>query len=214
LKPHAEPGRKGPSGRRKAGLLRFAVLVPHRDSRRLVTACRPSLFAAGLPGAWSFPAVAPLARLSRPLAASELKTLAAFLREATLGRGGWITAGEPADIPSPGSDGGLEGPLRFWGPVLDLPVPAWRDIRASESAQPETVYCPFPAAVLCFALTPGGVPPSLPLPALPALSFRAAAAAAMTIRPLAAGAQGYSFHWKIGPLFWLPKKPPRSRRST
>jgi hypothetical protein len=209
LKP--QPDSLPPSTRRNAGLLRFAVLVPHRDSRRLAEACRPSLFAAGLPGAWSFPAVAPLARLSRPLTASELKALAACLKEAALRQGGRITAGEPADLLCPGMDNEPEGSLRFWGPVLNLPVPAWQDICAPESAQPEPanqaapVYRPFPAALLCAALTPEGVPPTLPLPALPACSFRAAATANMAIMPLAAGTPGYSFRWKIGPLFWLPK---------
>jgi hypothetical protein len=201
-------------GRRNPGLLRFLVLVPHRDSRRLLEALRPSLFAAGLVGAWSFPAVAPLARLSRPLTARELKVLAASLREASLaeGRDGRIVTGEAAEVPCPGAD---DGP-RFWGPVLNLPVPSWPDICAPETARPETAkrtladpaYIPFPAAVLCAALTPGGLPPAPPLPALPVLSFRAAAAANMALVPLAAGVAGYSFRWRIGPLFWLPKKRP------
>jgi hypothetical protein len=199
--------RNAPAGGSQRGLLRFAVLVPHRDSRRLVEVCRPSLFAAGLQGARSFPAVVPLARLSRPLTASELKALAAFLKEAALagGRDGRIGAGKPVDVPCPGADGGM----RFWGPVLDIPVPAWEDIRAPEPSRrdprSEPVYSPFSAAVLCAALTPGGVPPAVSLPALPAFSFRAAAAANMVIAPLVPGAAGYSFRWKIGRLFWLPK---------
>jgi hypothetical protein len=197
-----------------AGLLRLAVLVPHRDSRRLVEVCRPSLFAASLPGAWSFPTVVPLARLSRSLTASELKALAASLKEAAKagGRDGRIGAGKPIDVPCPGTDGGPEGALRFWGPVLDLPVPAWGDIRAPEPSRREPrsapVYSPFSAAVLCAALTPGGVPPAVSLPALPVFFFRAAAVANMVIAPLVPGAAGYSFRWKIGRLFWLPKNRP------
>jgi hypothetical protein len=199
-----DTGRGSRQERRNSGLLRLVVLVPHRDSSRFLEARRSSLFAAGLLGAWSFPIAAPLARLSRPLTAGELKALAAYLREASLagGRDGRIAAGEAAEVQCPG---GTEGPLRFWGPSLNLPVPAWEDICAPAPAS-DPVYRPFPAAVLCAALTPGGLSPSPPLPALPAFSFRAAAAANMAIRPLAQGAAGYSFRWRIGPLFWLPKK--------
>ncbi|MDR0387296.1 MAG: hypothetical protein LBH57_04595, partial [Treponema sp.] len=118
-----EPGGKRRPPPRNASLLRLAVLVPHRDSRRLAEACRPSLFAAGLTGAWSFPAVAPLARLSRPLTAAELKTLALSLRDATLagGRDGRIVTGAPAAVHCPGANNGPEGALRFWGPALNLP---------------------------------------------------------------------------------------------
>jgi hypothetical protein len=132
------------------------------------------------------------------MTAPELKAQAAFLVEAALtgGRDGRITAGEPADIPCPDVDGESAAALRFWGPVLDLPV---REPLGTE-------YSPFPQVVLCAALTPGGLPPDLSLPALPTFSFRAAAMANMTLRPLAAGADGYSFQWKIGPLFWLPKR--------
>jgi hypothetical protein len=200
-------------GRRGSGVFRFAVLVPHRDSRRLVEACRPSLFAAGFLGAWSFPAAAPLARLSRPLTAPELKALAFSLREASLagGRDGRIASGEPADLPCPGAGGALEGAFRFWGPVLDLPVPAWQDICPPETFPGDPAYTPFPSAVLCAALIPGGLPPGASPPVLPALSFRAAAAANLAIRPLASGTPGYSFRWRIGPLFWLPKKRRKER---
>ncbi|MDR0760205.1 MAG: hypothetical protein LBF74_08855 [Treponema sp.] len=176
----------------RGALRRYVVLVPHRDSRRLVEAVRPALFAAGLWGARSFPAVAPLARVSRPLTAAELKALAASLREAA--RDGKITAGEAAEIEEEG-DGGL----RFWGPLLDLP-PA--DLSGAEA------YRLFSQVVLCAALTPGGVPPGPPLPALPVFAFRAAAVANLAIRPLAVGEAGYSFRWKVGPLFWLPQKSP------
>jgi hypothetical protein len=208
---------------RRSGLLRFAVLVPHRDSRRLVETRRPSLFAAGFLGAWSFPAAAPLALLARSLTASELKALAVFLREASRagGRDGRITAGEAAEVPCPGADSGLKenvkNGLRFRGPVLDLPVPAWEDICSPNRTppqtnlqaenQPDTVYTPFPSVVLCAALTPGGLPPGS-LPVLPVFSFRAAAVANLVISPLALGTPGYSFRWKIGRLFWLPKTRP------
>jgi hypothetical protein len=55
--------------------LRLLVLVPHRDARLPLRAWSASLFAAGLPGAWSFPWVAPLARLKRPTPYSPLPTI-------------------------------------------------------------------------------------------------------------------------------------------
>jgi hypothetical protein len=191
----AETGSGHRPARRGGGLFRFVVLVPHRDSRRLVEACRPALFAAGLHGAWSFPAAAPLARLSRPLTPPELKALAASLRRAALdnGRAGKITAGESAEEECPRftDDAGNAPPLRFWGPALDLPVPGG------------PAGLPMGRAILCAALIPGGLPAALP--ALPAFSFRAAAVANLTVKPLPQGAALYSFRWRIGRLYWLPR---------
>ncbi|MDR1025311.1 MAG: hypothetical protein LBL56_06240 [Treponema sp.] len=191
----AETGSGHRPARRGGGLFRFAVLVPHRDSRRLVEACRPALFAAGFHGAWSFPAAAPLARLNRPLTPPELKALAASLRQATLdnGQAGKITAGESAEEECPcfADDAGSAPHLRFWGPVLNLPVPGGPD------------GLPMGRAILCAALTPDGLPAAVP--ALPAVSFRAAAVANLTVKPLPQGAAGYSFRWRLGQLYWLPR---------
>jgi len=89
---------------------------------------------------------------------------------------------------------------RFRGPALDLPPPDWSRIA------PAPVCRPFPVLVLCAALANDGEPePETALPALPALSFRAAAVANMIIKALPSGAAGYSFKWRIGKLFWLPR---------
>jgi hypothetical protein len=214
LKTNTDTGGKTRPAQYKAGLLRFAVLVPHRDSRRLLEARRPACFAAGLLGAWSFPAVVPLARLSRPLTPGELKALAVSLRQAALanGGGGKITAGEPAEVPCPGLNGIPGGEPRFWGPVLDLYTPGpdlyLRPPAVSGDSPPglreEPVCSVLRPLVLCAALTPAMLPPAGVLPALPAISFRAAAAANLTLKPLSQGAAGYSFRWRIGRLYWLP----------
>lgn len=208
-----EPHDGYPPARRGGDPFRFAVLVPHRDSSRLVEACRPSLFAAGFYGAWSFPVVTPLARLRRPLTPPELKALAASLRQATLnnGQAGKITTGEPeeAECPCLTDDAGAGGGpgsglrLRFWGPVLNLPVPNGPELRPWEAP----VYIPMSKTILCAALTPDGLPAAAGPnnAALPAVSFRAAAVANLTLKPLPQGAAGYSFRWRLGPLYWLPR---------
>lgn len=180
-------------------ILRFLVLVPHRDTVKLLRNYSRLLFGAGFSGAFSFPPAAPLALLSRPCTGEELKGAARALRQATLacGRGGKIHAGEPAAVPFPDIAGGLSG-LSIFGPALDLPLP--------DLSLPAMVY-PFPALVLCTALVEGVCPPSRAAPPPAAFSFRAAAAANMVLRHPEGGASPggdlYSLEWRIGRLRWL-----------
>jgi hypothetical protein len=173
-------------------VLRFAVLIPHRDSLKALETLSRRLFAAGFSGAFSFPQAAPLALLSRPLSRGELGDLAAALRESSAERGGIITAG-------PGAAASLPDPWGFtlWGPRLDLAIPAI----------PGAVYR-FPFPVLCAALT-GTDGPAPPGPAgregLFPLCFRAAAVANMSLSALETGEPGYSFAWKLGEPRWLPR---------
>jgi hypothetical protein len=163
------------------------------------------LFAAGLPGARSFPHVIPLGLLSRPLPAAELHALGTRIREKTLkdGRDGRICLGKPVLVPCPGFPA-------FYGPMLDLSplsppeassqVPSWKPLRS------------FPVLALCTALVApadedrlakAGEPP----PLSPSW-FRAGALANMAIRSLPAGNSPYSLSWKLGFPHWLPS--PRS----
>jgi hypothetical protein len=178
------------------GVRWFAVLIPHRDSRRLLENYRSSLFAAGCRGAYSFPALAPLAALTRPRKPPELKALASFLREAALKNeksGKIAAAAAMTEVQSPADPGGF----RFRGLALDLQPPDWTRIA------PDPVYRPFPVPALCAALAGDGEPKTA-LPAPPFIAFRAAAVANMAIKALPSGATGYSFKWRIGKLFWLP----------
>jgi hypothetical protein len=184
---------------------RFLVLVPHRDLLKPLGEYRRRLFAAGLEGAWSFPAVVPLGVLSRPLGLEELKALARSFRDASLedGRQGWFRAGDCVTGPFP--PGPVSGALSLYGFPLDLPLPFLGE--NSGDLPPggpgdKLAYC-FPRPILAAALVrqaPDG--PSLPAP--PPLAFRAAALANMVLRPLPAGDRDFSFEWRIGKPAWLP----------
>jgi hypothetical protein len=194
-------------------VLRFAVLIPHRDSLKPLGILSRRLFAAGFPGAFSFPQAAPLALLSGPLSRGELGDLAAALREHSADRGGTITAGPavPVSLP-PAVLFRNEGPdppgFSLWGPRLDLVVPA---------AIPGAIYR-FPFPVLCAALIRDGMETDgMDVDSMEAateglfpLCFKAAAVANMSFTALESGEPGYSFAWKIGELRWLPR--PGKRR--
>jgi hypothetical protein len=96
----------------------------------------------------------------------------------------------------------VSGVFRFRGPALDLRPPDWSRI------VPDPVYCPFAALVLCTTLANGeeSEPGIGVLLSPPAVTFRAAAVANMAVKALSSGAEGYSFRWRIGSLFWLPKR--------
>jgi hypothetical protein len=180
--------------------LRFVVLLPHRDAGKILRDYRRRLFAAGFPGAFSFPAAAPLALVSRPLSAGELRDLARALRQASIegGRDGTFTAGPLGSLAFPKAAAPFAG-LSLFGLVLDPPPQA-----------PVPDARPFPALILCGALVPEGA--SAPAPVPGALSFRAAAVANLVIRPLdlpPGPEPAYSFEWKTGRPYWLPPYRPR-----
>ena len=169
---------------------RFIILIPHRDSIKPLVEFRQKLFAAGYPGAWSFPVAAPLASVSRSFNRDELKALARDIRFLTKENDGKISSDCSALA-------GCSGKFTFFGPRLGLP--------SNENLFPKTalekiLYIFFPP-VLCTALVNGN---SVSEEA-PAVSFRAASLANLAIRPLGAGESAYSFEWKIGPPVWLPK---------
>jgi hypothetical protein len=192
----------------KTACFYFAVLVPHRDFLPLLDAYRRSLFAAGLPGAFAFPAAAPLALLSRPLADQEVKDAVANMRS-MLGKrklqpGLPVTlAGSPAaESSAPGCSGCR---LQFFGPSLELPPP---------SLPPDAVISIWEKPALAPVVLGPGDTEELTAKAqelafrrgraIPEISFRAAALANLTLWSAECGEPGFSFQWEIGPLFWLP----------
>lgn len=187
--------------------LLFVVLVPHRDCLPALRAYRAGLFAAGMNGAWSFPAAAPLALLNRPLEVPELKSAAAELRKllndrkiSPLEKGeceGWTLNGTSL----------IEGSIRFFGITLDLPSPTLpADAVLQRWEKPKL------APVI---LAPGDDMVTQPsrVAKVPLLTSRAAALANLILIPapehrtaeFSSFEKNYSFTWKMGPLFWLPR---------
>ena len=184
---------------RKKEIYRFIVLVPHRDSLGLFEEYRARLFAAGFPGAWSFPMAAPLASVSRFFSGDELEELARNIRELTKETDGKIFCSGSACAKFTTEDTEKKEDFSFFGVPLNLLV--------EEAIFPETartkILSIFSPPVLCAALlAPKERPPS---EEGPPLSFRAASIANLVIRPLESGAAAYSFEWKMRPLIWLPK---------
>ena len=182
--------------------IRLLVLVPHRDSRLPLRAWSASLFAAGLPGAWSFPWVVPLAVLHRPLPGETLKTLARAMRQQVDLSGGKFITGAPAAVAI--SANKQNESLSVFGPVLNIALP-----NSFFSTAADALNCSLSPLVLGAALHSPQSPEVLPYPVSPmSISFRAAALANMSMRPLPAGEEHhncFSFEWKIGKLHWLPK---------
>jgi hypothetical protein len=181
------------------------VLVPHRDFRLPLRAWSASLFSAGLPGAWSFPWVSPLALLRRPASGEELKSLAKALRQEVQRSGRAFLCGPPASVPFPsglfGAEPAFAEPAFLYGPALNIDLSAGIFEPAGKA-----VICPFTLPVIGAALHYGSLPAALPSP--PEISFRAAALANMHYSPLPGSVKRecHSFEWSIGTLHWLPKK--------
>jgi len=179
--------------------LQLLALVPHRDARIPLRSWSASLFSAGVRGAWSFPWVMPMAALNRPLSGAELKSRAFMLRRAL--SGGKFTTGHSAAA-------GISDNVFVFGPEVQIAIPEgffdFEDDAVIKYVSPLVI-----GAALCDAALRGaGSPPDENCPA-PNLSFRAAALANMTFRPLLShnGAEdNFSFEWEIGKLYWLPRK--------
>jgi hypothetical protein len=169
---------------------RFVVLIPHRDSGKLIRDDKSRLFALGINGAYSFPIAAPLALVSQPFTKEELKSLAQSLRALSVaeGRNGKIAAGELRTLP-------WQEDLSFFGPGLDLPIPDFPQERVSYR---------FPSLVLCAGLIKTADQALLSQGTGPSFFFRAALVANLILRPLSSGERDFSFEWKIGSPVWLP----------
>jgi hypothetical protein len=204
---------------RKKEVYHFIIIVPHRDSLKLLEDYRAKLFAAGFPGAWSFPTAAPLASVSRPFSGDELKGLGRNIRLLPTGNDGKILCEgnacvkfttektKPRSYTEEERRRPLTGALRhgdrkdisFFGSELSLHI---EESLFNQTARAKilNIYSP---PVLCAALLASKESP--PSEEGPVISFRAASLANMVMRPLESGVSGYSFEWKIGPLVWLPK---------
>lgn len=181
---------------------RFVIFIPHRDALKPLEEYRSGLFAAGFPGAYSFPSAAPIALVSRPLDRQELKELAWNIRGLTAKTDGKIQSA--GTVPAARKLTGRLPDTSPWlmGIPLELPV---EEALFPRSAR-EKLLDVFSPPALCAALVYPGEENRAAAEG-PPLSFRAACLANIAIRPLPGGDLRYSFEWKIGPPLWLPKYP-------
>jgi hypothetical protein len=190
----------------KTSNFQFLVLVPHRDARLPLRAWSASLFAAGFPGAWSFPWLAPLALLNRPLSSEELKHLAHELRFVLNNEDGKFIAGLPSlcTLPTIIFDGGTTS---IYGPILATKLGDTFFGLAADAVSSRISPLVLGSALVHENEIEKTLKPSSQVIALPQISFRAAALANMSYDSLLPDylQNGYSFEWKLGPLHWLPK---------
>jgi hypothetical protein len=152
---------------------------------------RRKLFEAGFMGAYSFPAAAPLALLSRPLSKEDLKKIAREIRGVTLSKDGKITATGTGLVRCP-ENTPFEGAL--CGPLLDISAESLSGLNNEK-----TLYI-FPKIILCAAIVSNEQIPA----EFPELSFRAAMVSNLAISPLKSGVAPYSLRWRLGQGCWLP----------
>jgi hypothetical protein len=187
---------------------RFVILIPHRDAGTILDKFRARLFAAGYPGAYSFPPAAALAMTSRPFSRDELKALAGNIRSLTRERDGKILCAGTAFVPCPQGVGAKEEEISgaaakpksfpFFGALLSFPL---KESLFPHTAKGKIIEIPSSAALCAATVRPGEIPVYIDAPEL---SFRAAYIANLAMRPLGSGENGYSFEWRIGPPVWLP----------
>jgi hypothetical protein len=140
--------------------------------------------------------------LERPLSADELKAAAHALRGRSLscGGNGAFKSGAAAAAIFP-KEAAAFADFALAGPALNIEIC-------------ESLFTPEAAAAICrrfeqpvlgAALVPqdSECTANGAIPAPPVVSFRAAALANMSMRPLAAGGD-LSCEWEIGELYWLP----------
>ena len=168
----------------------YIILIPHRDIQREVEKYRQKLFSLGFYGSYSFPICAPLALISRPSGGEELKELAKNIRQLSLENNGKIIIGSNLQYKS-----GMicfDDELSFFGPALSI------NIDKIPFAKKDKILSVFSVPLICTSLVKTEVKNT---ESLPALSFRAASLANLSIQAMH-GAE-LSFEWEISDKIWL-----------
>ena len=179
----------------------FLVFVPHRDTRQELKKYSDTLIKNGLNGVYGFPQAVPLAELSEPLTADELKHFARFLRE-TIGKDK-INTSKPTITTFPVN----WKEMALFGPELNLNIPA----NTLNSKKTVFSYSPLIIGTFLIPEAKENLRISIPLcEDLNCLSFRAAAVANMFWQPFKKDGET-CFRWKIGKLCWLPR--PSSKKA-
>ncbi|MDR0463514.1 MAG: hypothetical protein LBG94_00185 [Treponema sp.] len=184
----------------------FLVLVPHRDIRGILRKNGEKQFKENCSGFYTFPWVAPLASLSEPLSADELKNITHSLREITNGEK--FNAVDYSYTVFPSSPDNM----KLFGPKLDLILSPRAFGTAVEKI--ESIFSPVVIGVCLIpetfeqqvrvGLCGSWLTSSSEIP-LAKISFRAAAVANMHWQPFQLNNEK-CFKWEIEKLFWLPKK--------
>jgi hypothetical protein len=172
----------------------FLVLVPHRDTRLILRKYSSALFKNGCKYAYSFPWVTPLAALSCPLTAEELKNCAHILRETNKEK---IITAETATVE-------LLDSTTLFGPRLELETPPAVFDEGKTTGKIIKVFSPLVIGA-CLSQEAEGIPSVQQIIQPPPLSFRAAAVANIHWY---SDEQNGAFYckWEIGQLSWLPKQ--------
>ena len=188
---------------------RFIILVPHRDALKGAEDYKRRLFAAGFPGAYSFPLAASLASVSKPFSHDELKALAKTIRALTSKTDGKISGGGTVlrNIATEQTAEYLTAKY-FLGVPLDIFM---EENLFPESAKEKIISVVSPP-LLCTAVLDckeyeekKAGRASDAWQQAPEISFRSAFVANLAVRPLPSGDARYSFEWRMGTEVWLAK---------
>ena len=165
-------------------ILRYVILVPHRDSLGAMEDLRKELFCYGLWGSYSFPLSIPLLRVSTSFTVNELKKFAVNIKKE---RDKFICESESMccfiDV------------LSFYGPKINLHIDS-SYIPESAMLKVKKIYSP---ALLCTSINTM----NLNIIQNKGFSFRSACLRNLSIHKLAQGDSSYSFEWKMGREVWL-----------
>ena len=175
----------------------FLVLIPHRDARGILRKNSESFFKEEYSQVYTFPWVAPLASLSKPLKADELKHAARSLREANGMDKFNLTDFASAAFPT-GS-----GEMELFGPCLKINIPETTGSAAKK------IIKNFSPVIIGSCLIPKDNKEQFCgsnslLNSYCEASFRAAAVANMHWQPGKLNNEK-GFKWEIDTLTWLPK---------
>ena len=174
----------------------FLVLVPHRDTRLKLQKYSEKLVKSGLKNVYNFPCVAPIAVLSRPLTALELKQIASSLRK-FIGMNKMITKEvSTAEFPLNTEK------LTITGPLL---IPDFSHFFTQKNKDQKTFKKLFsPILIGTFLLPENKKQQFEGNPALEESVFGAASITNMHWKTIKTN-NVISYKWEIEKLQWLPK---------
>ncbi|MCL2196057.1 MAG: hypothetical protein FWB77_00420 [Treponema sp.] len=179
----------------------FLVLVPHRDARGEIRKYTEALFKNGLTGVYTFPYIAPIALLAKPLTPDELKTTARNIRIAAAGEKFQTSETACALFLSD------KNSLTLFGPRLSIEIDTAVITNTSEKIKTKitpAVIGAWLTSKTCGQQDCDGSDENIYSHSFPKISFRAAAIANMFWKTVNINGE-ICCKWKIGRLSWLPR---------